>query len=464
MTNAGSALVRCTRTSGSPKKLGNVSGWCTGSFPRAMSEHRVVITGMGVHTPLGTDLHGFLAALLAGRSAISRWSSVPTEHIFAKVGGDLGEVDFDGLRDRVGPELPQPVHTRLRRLQGRAPWSTRLSMLTAARTAVDGGLFHDGPTLDDCAVVVAGHNLNGRYIRSQYEDFERDPTWIDGLMSLHGLDTDHAGSISELLGARGAIYTVGGACASGNLALRCAVDEIRHHGASSAVVVGAALDLSEVDLQGMALMRAITTRAFNDAPERASRPFDTRREGFVPSHGAAGLLLEPLETARARGARIYAEVVAVESSADGNHLPNPEVEGQARLLRRLLKVARLGPSDIDFVCAHATSTPLGDRTEAISLTEVFGAHGANLVVNAPKSLLGHTCWSSALVETVAAVLQMNAGRVHGSANIDELDPEIALDVCADGPRDLSITHCLNDSFGFGGINAVSVLRHPEAIA
>ena len=429
-----------------------------------MTSPRIVITGMGVHTPLGTQLDSFLDALLAGRSAISRWSSLPSDSIFAKVGGDLGVVDFEGLRDAVGPSLPEPVHARLRRLQGRAPWSTRISMLTAARTALDARLFDEGPELDDCAVVVAGHNLNNRYIHAQHRDFDEDPTWIDGLMSLHGLDTDHAGSVSELLGARGAIYTVGGACASGNQALRCGVDEIRHHGASAAIVLGAALDMSVVDLQGMALMRAITTRSFNDQPERASRPFDTQREGFVPSHGAAALVLEPLDAARARGARIYAEVVAVEASSDGNHLPNPEVEGQARLLRRLFKVAGLGPSDIDFVCAHATSTPLGDRTEARSLREVFGTHAAKLVVNAPKSLLGHTCWSSALVESVAAVLQMNAGRVHGSANIDELDPEIELDVCAEGPRELSITHCLNDSFGFGGINAVSILRHPEAIA
>ncbi len=421
---------------------------------------RVVITGMGIHTPLGTELDAFLDALIAGRSAVTQWSSLPTERIFARVGGDLGEVDFAGLRDEIGAHLPDEVHARLRRLQGRAPWSTRISMLTAARTAVDGGLFNDGPELDDCAVVVAGHNLNGRYIYQQHLDFEEDPAWIDGLMSLHSLDTDHAGSVSELLGARGAIYTMGGACASGNHALRGAVDEIRHHGASASIVVGAALDMSQVDLHGMAVMGATTTRSFNETPEQASRPFDVRREGFVPTHGAAGLLLEPLERARARGARIYGEVVAVEASADGNHLPNPSMEGQARLFGKVLRAAGLAPTDIDFVCAHATSTPLGDLTEVQSLTEAFGPHADRLVVNAPKSLLGHTCWSAALVETVAAVLQMNAGRVHGSANIDELDPAVQLDVCRDGPRDVAISHCLNNSFGFGGINAVSVLRHP----
>lgn len=425
---------------------------------------RVAITGMGIHTPLGTDLGGLLTALLEGRSAISLWSSVPTDGIYAKVGGDLGVVDFDALRDAVGALLPETTHRTLRKLLGRAPWSTRISMLTAARAAVDGGLWSDGPDLDDLAVVVAGHNLNARYIRENHLGFEEDPEWIDGLMSLHGLDTDHAGSVSELLAARGAVFTVGGACASGNHGLRCAVDEIRHHGGSAAMVVGAALDMSQVDLQAMALMGATSTRSFNDAPTEASRPYDVRREGFVPSHGAAALLLEPLEAARARGARIYAEVVAVEASADANHLPNPSVDGQARLFSRILRAAGMGPTDIDFVCAHATSTPLGDLTEVRSLRQAFGPAADGLVLNAPKSLLGHTCWSAPVVETVAAVLQMNASRIHGSANIDELDPGVDLDVCADGPRDMEIAHCLNNSFGFGGLNATALLRHPEEVS
>ncbi|MCA9492192.1 MAG: beta-ketoacyl-[acyl-carrier-protein] synthase family protein [Myxococcales bacterium] len=418
---------------------------------------------MGIHTPLGTDLDGFLAALLAGRSAISNWSSVPTDRIWAKVGGDLGEVDVDGLRDQVSVSLPGPVADRLRRLLARAPWSTRISMLTAARAMVHARWTDDGPDLDELAVVVAGHNLNARYLRANHLDFEEDPSFIDGLMSLHGLDTDHAGSVSEVLGARGAIYTVGGACASGNHALRCAVDEVRHHGASAALVVGAALDLSEVDLQGMALMGAITTRSFNDQPTRASRPFDVRREGFVPSHGCGALLLEPLDAALARGATVLAEVVAVEASADANHLPNPSVDGQTKLIRKVLRASGLAPTDIDWVSAHATSTPLGDLTEVRSLRAALGPHAGRVVVNAPKSLLGHTCWSAPVVETVAAVLQMGAGRLHASANVEELDPEIDLDVCADGPRQLTVRHCLKNSFGFGGINAVAVLRHPGEV-
>jgi 3-oxoacyl-(acyl-carrier-protein) synthase len=418
---------------------------------------------MGVHTPLGTDLQGFLDKLLAGQSAVSRWSTLPTEKIYAKVGGDLGPVDLAALQGELQGRLPEAVFKRLRRLCARAPWGTALSMLTAARCAADGGLFGSSIDLDDCAVVVAGHNLNSRYIRANTLEFEEDPDWIDGLFSLHGLDTDHAGSVSEVLGARGAIYTVGGACASGNHALRCAVDEVRHHRASAALVMGAALDMSIVDLQGMALMGAITTRSFNERPEQASRPFDVDREGFVPSHGAGALLVESLSSARARGAQIYAEVVAVEASADGNHLPNPSVDGQSRLFSRVLRAAEMQPQDVDYICAHATSTPLGDLTELRSIRQAFGTHADKLVLNAPKSLLGHTCWSAPVVETIAAVLQMRAGVLHASANIDSLDPQVTLDVCADGPRTIQVEHCLNNSFGFGGINAVALLRHPGAL-
>src|SRR5262245_54298906 len=143
---------------------------------------------------------------------------------------------------------------------------------------------------------------------------------MDGMLALHGLYTDHAGCISEVLGARGPIYTVGAACASANTALRCAVDEIRYHDMDVAIVTGAVLDFSPIELHAMAIMGAITYQSFNDAPERASRPYDARREGFVPAHGGGALVVESLTSALRRGARIYAEVVGVEANSDANHL------------------------------------------------------------------------------------------------------------------------------------------------
>ena len=237
-----------------------------------------------------------------------------------------------------------------------------------------------------------------------------EPDFIDNLLALHGLDTDHAGCVSEVLGTTGPIYTVGGACASGNVALRSAVDEIRYHDVDRAVVVGAVLDLSPMDLHAMALLGAISTGAFDAEPERASRPFDLNRNGFVPAHGGGALVLEDWDTAQRRGARIYAEVLEVGANAGASHLPKPSEEAQARLIAQVLRKAGRSPEEVDFVCAHATSTPLGDLSEVRALRRVFGKHADKLKVNAPKSMLGHTCWAAPVVETVAAVLQMQAGR------------------------------------------------------
>jgi 3-oxoacyl-[acyl-carrier-protein] synthase I len=423
---------------------------------------RIAITGMSVNTPLADTLDGFLAALLAGRSAITRWKSIDAGAIYSKVGGDLSCYDIDARVHDLEAAVPEAIHKRLRRLVPRSPWSTRLTMLSAVGGWMDAGLVDEAPAADAVATVVAGHNLNQRHQYAQRLQFAEEPDYMDSLLALNGLDTDHAGCVSEVLQLRGPLYTVGAACASGNVALRCAVDEIRHHDYDAALVVGAALDFSPLELHAMALMGAISFQRFNDCPGAASRPYDTRREGFVPAHGCATLVLEPLDRAVARGARIYAEIVGVEATSDGNHLPQPSEDGQTAVMRRALDRSGVDPSQIDFVSAHATSTPLGDLTEIRSIKRVFGDHARRLKINAPKSMLGHTCWASPIVETVAAVLQMRAGRLHRSINIDDLDPEVDLDVCRDRAVGWPVQYVMKNSFGFGGINCVSILRRWDA--
>jgi 3-oxoacyl-(acyl-carrier-protein) synthase len=279
------------------------------------------------------------------------------------------------------------------------------------------------------------------------------------MAALHMLDTDHAGSVSEMLGFQGAAYTLGGACASANVALRSGIDEIRHHDHDVAIVVGPVLDFSQMGVHAMALLGAITYESYNDTPERASRPYDTKREGFVPSHGAGVLVLEELGHALRRGAKIYAEVLGCTSTSDGCHLPSPSMDGQARTIERLLRRCGVRPDEVDFVCAHATSTPLGDLSELGAIRRVFGDHARRLKVNAPKSMLGHTCWSAPAVETVAAMLQMRGKKLHPSINIDEMDPEVVdIDVCANKAVDHEIQLMVKNSFGFGGLNCCALYR------
>lgn len=424
------------------------------------SQKRIVVTGMGINTPIGDTLDEFYANLIAGKSAITKWKWLENPEVYSKVGGDISDYDAKARVVAMKSKLPALTHKRLRQLVKKAPFSTKISAIVAADAWIDAGLAGMEETLDPTrrATLIGGHNLNERYFASNYETFLEEPDYIDSMAALLMLDTDHAGTVSEVLGSQGAAYTLGGACASANIGLRSAIDEIRHHDHDIAVLVGAVLDFSQMGPHAMALMGAITFNSFNETPELASRPYDSKREGFVPSHGAACLVLEELGHALERGARIYGEVLGCTSTSDGSHLPSPSTDGQARTIARLLKRCAIKPEQVDFVCAHATSTPLGDLSEVNAIKTVFGDHAYKLKINAPKSMLGHTCWSAPAVETVAGLLQMRGGKLHPSINVVEQDPEIDLDVCANEAVDHEIGIMLKNSFGFGGLNCCALFK------
>lgn len=422
---------------------------------------RIVVTGMAVLTPLGEDAESLLDNLLSGRSGISRWTGFDRT-IATKVGGSMEGFDPKPRLAALAAALPDAARLRLRRASIRLPWSTSLSVLMAARAWHQAGLFAEPLNPDgEVALVAGGHNFGQNYYYNTFRQFEREPDHIDVQFSLAGLDSDHAAVASEVLGVRGPTYTVGGACASGALALRAACHEIRWGGAQRAVVLAPILDYSPLELHALALMQAVSISAFNDEPERASRPFDRRREGFVPSHGGACVVLETAAAANQRGVRPFCEVLSVAARSDANRQPNPQEDGQTRAMSAALTEAGLQPEQIDFISAHATSTPIGDMTEARSIRRVFGRHADRLKVNAPKSMLGHTCWSAPLVELVAAIGQMRIGRLHPTINLEEPDPELDLDVCADGAVDHPVRHLMKNSFGFGGNNCVVILRRWE---
>jgi len=423
-----------------------------------MLQKRVVITGMSINTPIGDTLEEFINNMMDGKSAVTKWDTLDTSRIYAKVGGDLGNYDVVAKIKTYKGRIPEATYDRLIKLGSKSPLSIGISLLIAVEAFLDSGYINALEDGNNVATIIAGHNLNQKYTFENHDVFNDEPEFVDGLFALNGLDTHHVGSVTDVLQLHGPAYTVGAACASGNVALRCAVDEIQSHDVKVAAVVGPMLDFSPLDLQGMCIMGAITYKSFNEEPERASRPYDTHREGFVPSHGAACLIVEDLEHALARGAKIYAEILGVESSSDGSHLPQPSRIGQARLMKRLLKNAGVKPEEVDYVNVHATSTPLGDLTELRSIKDVFGEHCKTLKINAPKSLLGHTCWSAATVETVAAILQMNRNELHPSINIDNLDPEVDIDVCRGERKKHNIDIFLKNSFGFGGLNAISLIK------
>lgn len=417
---------------------------------------RIVVTGMGINTAIGDELQTYYDNLIAGKSAISKWSWLDHPGVYSRVGGDLSGYDIKAKLAKLREKLPEDMHKRARQLTRKAPFSTQISVTCAADAWIDAGLPEVDPVRS--SVLVGGHNLNERFMMKNFGIFQEEPDFIAGMAALQMLDTDHAGSVSELLGFQGASYTMGGACASANMALRSAIDELRHHEHDVAMLVGPVLDFSGMGLHAMALMGAITFQSFNETPTLASRPYDQAREGFVPSHGAGCLVLERMDHALNRGARIYAELLGCTATSDASHLPSPSREGQARTIRRLLTRCKVAPSEVDFVCAHATSTPLGDISEVMAIKEAFGEHAYKLKINAPKSMLGHTCWSAPAVETVAGLLQMQGGRLHPSINVEQIDPLVDLDVCANEACEHEVQVMLKNSFGFGGLNCCSLYR------
>ncbi|MGZ4038493.1 MAG: beta-ketoacyl synthase N-terminal-like domain-containing protein, partial [Bacteroidia bacterium] len=247
-----------------------------------MSKKRVVVTGMSINTPIGDTLDKFLENLLAGKPATTRWKTLNTERIAAKVGADLGEYDIVGKIRTYEGKIPASIYDKLLKLGSKFPFSISVSLQVAVEAFMDAGYINELKEGNNVATVVAGHNLNQKYTFENHDVFNDEPEFVDGLFALYGLDTHHVGSVTDVLQLHGPAYTVGGACASGNMALRCALDEIRSHDVSVAAVVAPMLDFSLLDIQGMSIMGAITYKSFNDTPEKASRPYDTKREGFVP--------------------------------------------------------------------------------------------------------------------------------------------------------------------------------------
>ena len=424
---------------------------------QAKEARRIVVTGMSINVAIGDTLDTYYENLLAGKSAITKWKFLDTKNIHSKVGGDLSDYDVNGRVASLKAKLPAEMFKVLRRLVKKAPFSTKLAILSAMDAYLDAKISGDTDS-NRVGVIVGGHNLHNNLLFNNIDIFHDEPEYIEPLLSLYGLDTDVAASISEVLGLHGPVYTMGGACASTNVALRSALDEIRYHDHDMVMITGAPLDFSPIDLHAMAIMGAISYQSFNDAPEKASRPYDTAREGFIPSHGAATLVVEELAHALKRNAPIYAEVLGVSAAADGCHLPSPSIEGQTRTMRKVLKKTGVAPDKINYINAHATSTPLGDLTEINSIKKVFGDHAYKLKINATKSMLGHTCWAAPVVETVAALLQMNRGTLHPSINIDNLDPEIDLDICNNKTVEHEVNYLLKNSFGFGGINCCALFK------
>jgi len=391
-----------------------------------MNERRVVITGIGCITPLGNDLPSTWDGLKAGRSGIARITQLDPEPFDCKIAGEVKNFQPDGYF--------------------RVPKDARRS---------DSGL--DVSTIDPRRFgVMVGSGIGGlATLEHEHEIYlKKGPKRVSPFTIPMMISNIASGIISMEFGLMGPNMAIVTACATSNHNIGEAWRIIKFGDADGFICGGAEASILPMGLSGFANMKALSTR--NDDPERASRPFDKNRDGFVMGEGAGVMMLEELEHAKKRGAKIYAELIGYGVSADAYHLsaPSPDGSGPAYAIQMALRHGKKNPADVDYLNAHATSTGLGDIAETKAIHLAFGAHVKNgLLVSSTKSMTGHMLGAAGGVELIASIMAIKDGIVPPTINVEDQDPACDLDCVANVAREAPITTAISNSFGFGGHNA-----------
>jgi 3-oxoacyl-[acyl-carrier-protein] synthase II len=409
-------------------------------------KRRVAITGLGIVSPIGVGRDAYWEALANGRSGCRRLRAFdPAGHaaqVAAEVTGFVAE-------DHVDP-----------RTAGRTERHTHFAIAAARLAVADAGI--DLGALDpERAGVIVGCALGGiGRVESEQAILDgQGPRRVSPMLVPMFLSNLAPGEIAIALGLEGINYAVSAACASANHAIGLALRHIQCGDADVLLAGGTEAAITPLVLASFSQARTLATR-YNDAPARASRPFDAQRCGFVIGEGAALVLLEPLEHARARGARVYAELCGFGASDDAHHItaPHPEGRGLARAIARALADAGLRPEEVDHINGHGTATPLGDRAETLAIKRAFGAHARSLAIAATKSMTGHMLGAAGAAELIATLLCMEHQTVHPTINYETPDPECDLDYVPGSARPRPIHCAISNNCGFGGHNSVLVVR------
>jgi 3-oxoacyl-[acyl-carrier-protein] synthase II len=412
---------------------------------RRNADRRVVVTGLGLVTPLGTGVEKNWEGLMAGRSGIGPITRFNVADFPTRIAGEVR--DFDPL-DWIEKKDVRKMDLFI-----------QYAVASAEQAMRQSGLKIDEANADRVGVLI-GNGIGGLCtIEENHLSFldtrlkRITPFFIPKLISNLA-----PGQISIRFGARGENITTTSACASGSHAVGEAYRMIRHGYLDAAITGGAEAALTSLGVGGFIAMRALSTR--NDNPDAASRPFDRERDGFVMAEGAASLILEERDAAIARGARILAEIAGYASNADAYHItsPAPEGLGAGKCMRLCLEDGDLSPAEVDYINAHGTSTPQGDVAETQAIKHVFGEHAAKISVSSTKSMTGHTLGASGAIESVFTVLAIERSMVPPTINYEYPDPECDLDYVPNQARPLKIRLALNNSFGFGGTNTTLAFR------
>lgn len=399
---------------------------------------------MGAITPAGQTVEEFWDNLVAGRSGIGMLTLADTSQFACKVAGEVKDWD--------------PTRWIERKASRRMARFTQFMVAAASQALADSGINLEEADRDHFGVLIG--NGGGGYPDIQEAAktlFEKGGMRIDPLYMPRSLGNMAGAQVALQFGLRGYNGTIVTACAAGTQAIGEAMLMVRHGRCDQVLTGGCEAGISELGISAFSVMRALTS---NPDPKTASRPFDAKRDGFAPCEGAGALVLEAEEVALARGARIYAELAGFGCTNDAFHVvaPPEDGEGAARAMAEALADANLHPTDIDYINAHATSTPLGDTAETNAIKRVFGDYAHKVPISSTKSMIGHGLGASGGMETIAAIKSIQTGMIHPTLNQEFPDPTCDLDYVPNVAREKVVNAALKNSFGFGGQNSSLVLR------
>ncbi|MBI4652468.1 beta-ketoacyl-ACP synthase [Candidatus Desantisbacteria bacterium] len=424
-----------------------------------MNDHmqrRVVITGMGIISPIGHNVNDYGQSLKIGQNGIEYLENLSKPAISVKIGAKISNFSFESIIQQytlLGEEILQ----KAKHCTWRLPYAIQCSVLSALEAWIDARLNKVTISPDRFGIIIAGSNLTMNFQYDLYQKFFQSFEYITPSYALHYMDTDHVGILSEVFDIRGEGFTVGGASASGNVGILKGYQLIQLGVVDACMVVGSIADLSPMELQGFYNIGAMGGKRFHDQPEKACRPFDKDHEGFIYGQASGCLILESLESAKKRDIHILAEILGASLILDGNRLSNPNEDGEVRAMEFALNQAKVKAEDVDYINAHGSSSQLGDETEIRAIRRVFKKNLSRVWINSTKGLIGHCLYSAGVVEAIAVIIQIRDRFVHPNINLDNpIDDECRFNRAISTQADINIA--MSNSFGFGGINTSILLK------
>ncbi|MEW9697755.1 beta-ketoacyl-ACP synthase II [Paenibacillus sp. SI8] len=410
--------------------------------------NRVVITGMGVVTALGQDLETFWGNLTAGKSGVGMIENFDVSEYPTRIAAEMKDFNIEQYVDRKESR-------RMDRF-------VQFAVAGALNALKDANLDVKEGTDPERVGVSVGSGIGGLNTWEEQHRtlLEKGPKRVSPFFIPMMIANMASGHISMVTGAKGPNSTAVTACATGTHSIGDSFKMIQRGDADVMICGGAEATITPIGVAGFCALRAMSTR--NDEPQKASRPFDTDRDGFVMGEGAGVLILESLEHAQNRGARIYAEVIGYGMSGDAYHMTDPDPDGAARCMSKAIKDAGIAPEAISYINAHGTSTPVGDRSETTAIKKAFGEHAYKVAVSSTKSMTGHLLGAAGGVEAVICGLTIANSLIAPTINLDNQDPECDLDYVPNTAREANVDIAMSNSFGFGGHNATIILKKFQA--